>query len=58
MVPNTRDSTESTLSENGAKIQQAARDTGPRTVSALLKVKNYVNARPTSSNARSERQQI
>ena len=33
MVPNTRDSIESTLSENGAKIQQAARDTEPRTVS-------------------------
>ena len=58
MVPNTRGSIESTLSENGAKIQQAARDTVPRTVSALLKVKNYVNARPISSNARSERQQI
>ena len=58
MVPNTRDSVESTLSENGAKIQQAARDTVPGTVSALLKVKNYVNARSTSSNARSERQHI
>lgn len=58
MVPNTRDSIKRTLSENGAKVQQAARDTVPRTVSALLKVKNYVNARPTSSNSRSERQRI
>lgn len=58
MVPKTRDSIERTLSENGPKILQAARDTVPRTVSTLLKVKNYVNARPTSSNARSERQHI
>lgn len=58
MVPKTRDSIERTLSENGEKILQAARDTVPRTVSTLLKVKNYVNERPTSSNARSERQHI
>ena len=47
MVPKTRDSIERTLSENGEKILQAARDTVPRTVSTLLKVKNYVNERPT-----------
>lgn len=47
MVPKTRDSIGRTLSENGAKILQATRDTVPRTVSTLLKVKNYVNARPT-----------
>lgn len=58
MVPKTRDSIERTLSENGEKILQAARDTVPRTVSTLLKVKNYVNERPTSSNERSERQHI
>ena len=40
MVPKTRDSIGRTLSENGAKKL-------PRTVSTLLKVKNYVNARPT-----------
>lgn len=40
MVPKTRDSIERTLSENGAKILQAARGTVPRTVSTLLKVKN------------------